>query len=233
MPRVGIVLVLLALLVPVAVSWGPAPSAGSARVRLEPGEFDLGQVEPGGERKLAVAWRRQGRGALRVLGTRAGCGCAVLRDLPSVFAEGAAGRFTVALRIPSEPGPLEVPLRVVTDAVPPDDVLTLRLCAYVGTRAVVRPGWLDLGRRSPGARVPATLEVHLPPGAAPEVGCEFVAWNGVVTAVRAARAGRRGPDLRLESIIGSRAGPVTGALRVTTSAGDVLVSLRAEVVSGP
>lgn len=201
------------------------------RLHAEPLEVDLGSVQAGAEREVAFAWRRAGRGALALLGTRTGCGCATLRDLPTRFAPGASGAARLTLRIPAEPGPLEVPVRIVTDAAPPHDVLTLRVRAYVGTRAVVRPGWLDLGRRSPQARVPATLEVHLPPGVERGVTWDLLAWSGEVTVLPAARAARHGPDLRLESVLGREPGPVAGALRVTTAAGDVLVPLRAEVVA--
>jgi hypothetical protein len=209
----------------------PLDAVAPACLIVEPPELDLGLVDPGGAVELSLTWRRAGAGTLRLLATRTGCGCAALRDLPMRFEAGSRGRAGLSLRIPSEPGPLEVPVRLVLDAPPPHDVLTLRVRAFVGTLAVVRPGWLDLGRRSPGSRVPATLEVHLPPGAAPDVTWDLIAWSGTVEALPASRAGRQGPDLRLESAFGPRPGPVAGALRIDTAAGSVLVPLRAEVVA--
>jgi hypothetical protein len=170
-----------------------------------------------------------------VLAVHTGCGCLALRDLPAVLPEGARGSARAVLAAPNEPGPVDASVRVVLDLPPPEDVLRVRLVAYVGRTVAVRPGWLDLGRRPVGARVSSRLDVHVPPGADPEgVVAEVTDWPGTVRLEPAAFAGRRGPDLVLESVVPARPGRVVGALRVRTrDAGEVVVALRAEAVEPP
>ena len=216
----------------------PGESTGPPRLRVEPVTLDLGRVEPGSEHEGALTWWREGSGELRRLGLVSGCGCAAWLDAPSEMPVGARGRARVALRAPTEPGPVVVVLRVVTDAPPPFDVSAVTVRAYVGTRAVVRPCSLDQGPRTLGSRTERVLGVHLPPGAGERLEADLVGWPGAVRVVAPVVRGQRGPDLVLTSEFEGPPGPREGALRVRTAdAGEVVVPLRALVVtprvSGP
>ncbi len=169
-----------------------------------------------------------------MLALRTGCGCAALLDLPTTLPAGAHGTLRVVLHAPADLGPLDIPLRVVTDAVAPDDVSTVRVRAFVGERLVVRPAYLDLGRRSAGASLLTRLCVHLPPEVEGPVEASLVGWPGDVRVVRAAMHAQHGPDLLLDTACTGPPGPRVGLLRVRASGGgEVAVPLRAEVVAPP
>jgi hypothetical protein len=214
----------------------PSPAGGLPAVPgllLEPRDLDLGCLEPGSRREVALAWRREGLGPIKVLAIETGCGCLGLTGLPCVLPEGAAGTALLALRAGTDPGPVEASMCVVLGVPPPGDVLRVRLRAYVGRSVVVRPAWLDLGRRTPAGRASSRFAVHLPPGTeAAEVAVHLVAWSGAVRCDPPLLVTQRGPDLVLESTFPSGAGLLTGALVVRTrSAGETVVPLRAEVVA--
>lgn len=199
-------------------------------------EVDLGRVEPGSHHEVEVAWRRTGRGPLRVLATRTGCGCLGFTGLAGTLAEGASGAACLTLAASVEPGPVDTSACVVLDVAPPGDVLRLRVRAFVGRAPVVRPAWLDFGRRLAGSRVVHRLAVHLPPDGegADAVTAALVAWPGTVRTEPAARLGQRGPDLLLDTVLPGAAGEVAGALVVRTpGAGETVVPLRVQVVEPP
>ena len=221
----------------------PAPQARSVPLASDPGglppglvlereTLDLGCLEPSERREIPLAWRRVGPGDLRVLALRTGCGCAALLDLPTSLPAGAHGTLRAVLHAPSDLGPLDIPLRIVTDARAPHDVTTLRVRAFVGDRLVVRPAYLDLGRRSSGASVNTRLCVHLPPQAEGPVEASLVSWPGGVRVVRAAMHAQHGPDLLLDTSCAGAPGPRVGLLRVRASGGgEIAVPLRADIVA--
>lgn len=208
------------------------PRAAPGLLFLEPPALDLGVVAPASRHETRLAWRREGAGPLRLLAQDLGCGCLGLTGLPEVLPQGGSGSATLTLGASVEPGPIDTYVRLVLDRPAPDDVLRVPVAAYVGRQMVVRPAWLDLGRRTPASRSAARFAVHLPPGADPaEVAVEVVGWPGVVRVERSPLRGRRGPDLVLDSTFPARPGALTGALAVRTpGAGEALVSLRAAVV---
>jgi hypothetical protein len=210
---------------------GPPAAPG---LLLIPDRVDLGCVEPGLRHEVPATWRRTGPGPVTVLATHTGCGCLGLTGLPSVLPEGASGSAVLALVASSDPGPIDTSVRVVLDVAPPSDVLRVRVCAYVGRSVVVRPAWLDLGRRPPGTCATSRFAVHVPPGVDPaEVEATLESWAGTLRLEPAALRSQSGPDLVLDSALPGVAGPVTGALVVRTrSAGAVVAALRAHV-AGP
>jgi hypothetical protein len=225
-----------ALPAPQARSVPLVPDAADARpgLTLALETLDLGCLEPLERHEIPVAWRRVGPGDLRVLALRTGCGCAALCDLPTTLPAGAHGTLRVVLHAPGDHGPLDIPLRVVTDARAPGDVSTLRVVAFVGDRIVVRPAYLDLGRRSAGAGVSTRLCVHLPPGAQGPVEASLSGWPGDVRVVRAAMHAQRGPDLLLDTACTAPPGPRAGLLRVRAAGGGaVAVPLRMDVAVPP
>src|SRR5262245_57536679 len=112
-----------------------SPSVGPALV-FDPEEHDLGVVQPGETRFLAVPWRRAGPGALRVRAVHSGCGCVVPEGLPPLLEEGARGALPLELHVRSAPGPFEHGLRVITDRFP-HDVARVFVRGFVGDRAVL------------------------------------------------------------------------------------------------
>jgi hypothetical protein len=199
-------------------------------------EVDLGCVELGSRHDVDVAWHRTGRGPLRVLATRTGCGCLGFTGLAGTLPEDASGTARLTLAVSLEPGPVETSACVVLDVAPPDDVLRLRVRAFVGRAVVVRPAWIDLGRLLAGSRVAQRLAIHLPPDAdaAGAVTGTLAQWPGTVRTEPAVRFGQRGPDLVLDTVLPGAAGEVAGALVVRTQgAGETVVPLRVQVVEPP
>lgn len=213
----------------------PSPEGGlpaAPGLLLEPRDIDLGCLEPGARREVALAWRREGLGPVKVLAVESGCGCLGLTGLPCALPEGAAGTALLVLKAGADPGPIETTTRVVLNLPPPADVLRVRLRAYVGRNVVVRPAWLDLGLRTAASRAPSRFAVHLPPGVqASEVNVHLASWSGTVRCDPPVLLSQRGPDLFLDSAFPAEPGPLTGALVVrTVSAGETVVPLRAQVV---
>lgn len=242
-------LILLALLTGVAlavwrVPWAcgarSARSAGSGpraapALLLAPDSIDLGRLAPGSRHEVEVAWRFTGEAPVAVLATATGCGCLGWQGWPAVLPARGEGRVRLALRASDRPGPMDSAARLVLDLPAPGDVVRVRVRAYVGGAAVVRPESVDLGLRSPGASVPVRLSVHLPPGREREsVSATLTPWAGSVRVERAALLDQRGPDLVLSLTLPEAAGPTAALLTLLASGrGEACVPLRAEIVHPP
>jgi hypothetical protein len=113
-----------------------------------------------------------------------------------------------------------VDVRALTDAPPPSDVVTLRICGYVGTEATVRPAVLDVGPRSPGAEVKARFSVHVPGGLPPgRLTAALRGLEGEVLVEAGILAEQAGPDLFVRFRCPAAEGPFGGTLVVLAGAG--------------
>ena len=111
-------------------------------------------------RVVELPWRRTGEGPLRVLGVRTGCGCALVEDPPRLLPAGARGALRLKLHPRMRNGPFLVRLRVYTTAPPPADRVVVRVRGHVRGSFSFHPPALDLGARSPGARLQREIEVR-------------------------------------------------------------------------
>lgn len=217
-----------------ARSAGSGPPAAPALL-LTPDRLDLGRVEPGSRQEVEVAWRFTGEAPVAVLATATGCGCLGWQGWPAVLPAGGEGRARLSLRASDRPGPMDSAARLVLDLPAPGDVVRVRVRAYVGEAAVVRPESVDLGLRSPGASVPVRLSVHLPPGREREaVSATLAPWEGSVRVERAALLDQRGPDLVLSLTLPDAVGATTAVLTLAVGGrAEACVPLRAEIVHPP
>ena len=208
---------------------GGAVADGPARLVLEPRSVDLGALAPATEREVEVAWRRAGAGALKVLAVESDCGCATVQGPRGILPAGARGRMRILVRGRRRPGPFEGVVRVYTDAPPPHDSLPLSLRGWSGAPVVAWPPVLDLGPRSPGARVERTLEVRW---ADAREGLRAVVSGlaGQVAVEPTHVAGRAGCLLRVVLTLPETPGPAVGEVRLAAAGAELLrVPVTAEV----
>ncbi len=145
---------------------GTASSKPPALVLVHP-TVEAGDLAPDEVSAVRVPWRRVGRGPLRVLAVESDCACAVARGPEGRVEEGACGVLKILVHGPRRLGAFVQRVRVFTDQPPPRDVVTLRVGLHSRDRVAVLPHLLDVGRRSPGARVERDVEVRLDPALVP------------------------------------------------------------------
>lgn len=192
----------------------PAAGGGPARLVLLEPTVDLGALDPGVQRELSLPWRRAGVGPLRVLAVRTGCGCVVAQGQVGVLAACARGMLRLRLRAPRRRGPFVHHVRVLTDAAPPHAVVVCRVAGYVVTPLALCPDLVDLGRRTPAARVERVVELRSRTPLAADL---TFAWAGVTGSVAVEPAARRdlpGALLRLSLCVPGAEGPFHGELAV-------------------
>jgi len=129
--------------------------------------LEAGDLAPDEMYGFLMPWRRVGQGALRVLAVESDCACAVARGPQGRVEEGAHGILKIRVRGPRRLGAFVQRVRVFTDQQPPRDVVTLRVEVHSRDRAAVLPHLIEVGRRSPGARIDREVEVRLDPDLTP------------------------------------------------------------------
>ncbi len=230
--RVALLCLLLA-----SCSRGTPP--GPAALVFEQDVVDVGRVSAGEESLLVLRWRRVGAGPLRVLAVESDCGCALASGPAGLQPAGAQGEVLVRLRGRTRPGPFRHRVTLYTDQPAPRDAVRVLLRGWIEAPASVSPPVLDLGPRSPGARLRREAELRLastsPAGLAPEaLTARLVGLEGSVRVLPPVRLDLPGRLLRVALRTPDTAGRFDARVLVE-HAGEVLVTLRIRgvVEAGP
>ncbi len=148
--------------------------------------------------------------------------------LSGFVAPGATGSVVVRVRGPRRLGVTSHRVRVFTDQPPPGDIVTFTLRVRSEHDAEVVPHVLDVGRRSPGARMRRDAEIRLAPELGPQADDLTIRLTGIDGDVRVlppVQGDHPGRLVRMELRAPSSAGDFGGRLLVLRD-GALLASAR-------
>jgi hypothetical protein len=200
--------------------------AGPPAIDLASREVDAGRLAPGEERRLSLPWRRVGVGDLRVIAVESDCGCVLAAGPSGAQAAGAHGVIEVRLLAARRPGPFRHRVILYTNQPPPRDAVVCTLRGWSGSRLAFEPARIDLGPRSPDARVERAVEVRFdaPDEGGHDLGARLAGLEGEVVVLPPALHGMPGRLLRVVLRTPAAPGPIDGRVLLERD-GRVLATL--------
>ena len=106
---------------------------------IEPAHKTFGTAAPGEQVVVPFRLTNRGRDAIRVVGSTVGCSCTVPDDMPFRIAPGRSRTFHVTIKVPNEPGPVEMPIVLYT-SIPDQSRINLRITGTIISKSRQKEG---------------------------------------------------------------------------------------------